>query len=133
MQKKKLFLSLSLSRYKVITFRPSPQKITMMKKNVPVISPPCLKKNAQNSHRPALQHYLKMIITGAGLLAALLRWSQVWLLALKITVAEIPLILIPPLRPTMEATSLRPTMAATSLRPTIAATSLRPTMAAMMM
>ncbi|EED3591992.1 hypothetical protein EK98_000393 [Salmonella enterica subsp. salamae] len=26
----------------------------MMKKNVPVISPPCLKKNAQNSHRPAL-------------------------------------------------------------------------------
>ncbi|EAW2818390.1 hypothetical protein A0F88_21820, partial [Salmonella enterica subsp. enterica serovar Muenster] len=66
----------------------------MMKKNVPVISPPCLKKNAQNSHRPALLHYLKMIITGAGLLAALLPWSQVWLLALKITVAEILLILI---------------------------------------
>ncbi|ATT18013.1 hypothetical protein DO493_01750 [Salmonella enterica] len=67
----------------------------MMKKNVPVISPPCLKKNAQNFHRPALLH-LKMIITGAGLLAALLHWSQVWLLALKITVAEILIILIPP-------------------------------------
>lgn len=84
-------------------------------KNVPVISPPCLKKNAQNSHRPALLHYLKMIITGAGLLAALLRWSQVWLLALKITVVEILLILIPPLRPTMAATSLRPTMAAMTM------------------
>lgn len=54
-----------------------------------------LKKNAQNSHRPALLH-LKMIITGAGLLAALLHWSQVWLLALKITVAEILIILMPP-------------------------------------
>lgn len=56
----------------------------------------CLKKNAQNSHRPALLHYLKMIITGAGLLAALPHWSRVWLLALKITVAEILLILIFP-------------------------------------
>ncbi|ELN99723.1 hypothetical protein SEEE6211_15688 [Salmonella enterica subsp. enterica serovar Enteritidis str. 561362 1-1] len=77
----------------------------MMKKNVPVISPPCLKKNAQNFHRPALLH-LKMIITGAGLLAALLHWSQVWLLALKITVAEILIILIPPLRPIMAAMTM---------------------------
>ncbi|EHC80418.1 hypothetical protein LTSERUB_5458 [Salmonella enterica subsp. enterica serovar Rubislaw str. A4-653] len=49
------------------------------------------------------------------MLAALLRWSQVWLLALKITVVEILLILIPPLRPTMAATSLRPTMAAMTM------------------
>lgn len=120
MQKKKLIsiaIALTLQSYYIPAIAAENNDD---EKNVPVISPPCLKKNAQNSHRPALLH-LKMIITGAGLLAALLHWSQVWLLALKITVAEILIILIPPLRPIMAATLPRPTMAATSPRLTMAA------------
>lgn len=120
MQKKKLIsiaIALTLQSYYIPAIaaennddeKECPSNISSLPKEKRAkLSPTCLATPENDNH-------------WAGLLAALLHWSQVWLLALKITVAEILIILITPLRPIMAATLPHPTMAATSPRLTMAA------------